>query len=495
MPAPFRILAGLCALMPAILLGACGSAGGDGLDVAAIGLPGDPFQQGVRLAPAGQYARAALAEGLVAFDEQGRVIPALADQWIVTDDGKSYIFRLREGNWRDGTPITARTGLQALRRAVRAVRGTSLELELAGIEDIREMAGRVIEVRLAQPMPHFLQLLAQPELGLLHGGHGSGPMVLEREGKVAVLTPIAPEELGMPAIRDWAGRVRPVRLVAVDGAEAVRRFNAGEADLVLGGTLADFPRTASVGILRGTIQMDPVDGFFGLQFAHERGFLANSVNREALAMAVDRAALIAPFSLDGWKPTTLVVPAQISAEAGIVPAERWQDANMDQRRARARARVDQWRAGQGQGQGLRLSLWLPAGPGSDMLFRQLAGNFAAIGVTMTRAASERVADLRLVDAVARYARPTWFLDGLNCRVRAVACEPQADALVALARREADPAAQAQLLGKATALLTEANVFIPLGQPVRWSLVRGDVSGFATNRWGWHPLMPLALLPK
>ncbi len=31
--------------------------------------------------------------------------------------------------------------------------------------------------------------------------------------------------------------------------------------------------------------------------------------------------------------------------------------------------------------------------------------------------------------------------------------------------------------------------------MRWSLVRGDTSGFAPNQLGYHPLMPLALLPK
>jgi peptide/nickel transport system substrate-binding protein len=39
------------------------------------------------------------------------------------------------------------------------------------------------------------------------------------------------------------------------------------------------------------------------------------------------------------------------------------------------------------------------------------------------------------------------------------------------------------------------VFIPFGPPIRWSLVRGSVTGFATNRWGMHPLMPMAMRPR
>ena len=41
----------------------------------------------------------------------------------------------------------------------------------------------------------------------------------------------------------------------------------------------------------------------------------------------------------------------------------------------------------------------------------------------------------------------------------------------------------------------ANTFIPFGTPIRWSLVSGDVTGFAPNIWGTHPLMPLAMRPK
>jgi hypothetical protein len=31
--------------------------------------------------------------------------------------------------------------------------------------------------------------------------------------------------------------------------------------------------------------------------------------------------------------------------------------------------------------------------------------------------------------------------------------------------------------------------------VRWSAMRRDVTGFSVNRWGVHPLMPLAMLPR
>jgi hypothetical protein len=106
--------------------------------------------------------RAATVEGLVGFDAEGRVVPGLADRWIVTDDGQSYIFRLRDGTWPDGARIDAEDVAASLRRALAALRGSPLGLDLASIDEIRVMTDRVIEVDLQSPLPDLLTLLAQP---------------------------------------------------------------------------------------------------------------------------------------------------------------------------------------------------------------------------------------------------------------------------------------------------------------------------------------------
>src|SRR5690606_20399957 len=116
-----------------------------------------------------------------------------------------------------------------------------LGLDLAAIEDIRVMAGRVVEIRLVRPLPHFLQLLAQPELGLTDGGKSGGPMALERKGDTAVLTPVDPVALGLSEVRNWEATIRRVELRALPPDLAVEQFNRGEADIVLGGRIQDFP--------------------------------------------------------------------------------------------------------------------------------------------------------------------------------------------------------------------------------------------------------------
>lgn len=481
-------------LLAAALLAACGSASDSAVSVVAIGRPTEPFVRGARLPFAAQLVQGSTAEGLVSFDEQGRVIPALADRWIVTDDGRSYIFRLRDGTWRDGTPLSAKTARAALDQSIRALSGTPLGLDLAGIDEVREMAARVVEVRLVRPMPHFLQLLAQPELGLRHAGRGAGPMVLARERDNALLTPLPPETVGLPRIESWNERVRPVRFVALPGEAAVQRFNRGDADLLLGGRIEHFPLASSVGLLRGTIQLDPVSGLFGLAVLKADGFLAEPANREALAMAIDREALIAQFGVGNWTPSTRIVAAGLDQETGTV-GERWADLSLDARRQAAAARVAAWRKGPGRGAAVKLAIALPAGPGSDRLFAHLQRDFATIGVEVARGREDRGAVLVLLDDVARYPRAGWYLNRFNCATWRGLCDKGADILAAQARASADPAEAASLLADAEAELTQANVFIPFGPPVRWSLVRGDVTGFATNRWGWHPLMPMAMLPR
>lgn len=46
--------------------------------------------------------------GLTRADEHGRIVPDLADDWMVMDNGLTYAFTLREdARWHDGTPVTA----------------------------------------------------------------------------------------------------------------------------------------------------------------------------------------------------------------------------------------------------------------------------------------------------------------------------------------------------------------------------------------------------
>ena len=485
-PRPIAILAAL--VLPATLaLTACGSKNdGEALQVAFIGPADSPFARGLRLPAAAQQVRAATAEGLVALDAQGEVVPALAERWIVTEDGLSYIFRLRNSDWRDGQPIAAEEVRDELKRTLRSLSRTSLGLDFAPVSEVRAMTGRVIEVRLSSPMPDFLQLLAQPELAVLHKGVGAGPMMLKRDGALAQLSLLPPEARGLPMREDWRAGTRALAVRALPAAKAVAAFRNAEVDLVLDGRLADLPRADTGPLSRGTVRLDAAQGIMGLRVVRADGLLADPKRREALAMAIDRETLLAPFNVAGWTSSTRLVPAAV---AGNAP-ERWANLTIEQRRAEARRRI----AGFGAGAKATVRVSLPPGPGSDLLFGQLAANWRQIGVTAVRAREGEPADLEWFDSLARTGARPWYLNQFACAVRPTLCSTEADQLVREAAGEPDPVARLTMLAEAEERLTAMEGFIPLGAPVRWSLVRGDIDGFAENRWALHPLLPLALGP-
>lgn len=482
---------GLLLIGPAALVGCDALSTNGPVEVAIIGQPTDLFEEGTRLTPAAQHLRAASREGLVGLDPAGQVVPALAERWIVTDDGRSYIFRVRERNWPDGEPLTARHVVDALQEALNSLEGTSLGLDLAKITEVRAMTEKVVELKLSGPMPDFLRLLAQPELGLTRNGSGAGPMIISRdeEQSLARLSALAPQERGLPRRQDWEAKSRALAVRALPARRAIEAFSQGEVDLVLNGSLVSFPAIELGPLSRGTIQVDPAQGLFGLAFRSDAGVLADPARREALSMALDRAALISPFGLGGWQPTSWIVPPA-SLEGANLPPSRWEELSLDERRAVARRRLNAWRASSGEDE-IVLRIGLPPGPGSELLFNNLAKQWATIGVRAALVRPGAGAELEWRDRLARYSGPRWYLNQFNCELENGLCSEAVDALVRASIAEADLGAKRGLLVEAHATLVKEEVFIPLGAPVRWSLVRGSIENFEPNPWGLHPLFPLS----
>ena len=479
------------ALLFVLGLAACGGRGDDGvLDVAYIGQPSDAFEEGLRIGSAAQLVRASTQQGLVRLNAAGEVVPGLAERWIVTDDGESYIFRITEFDLPDGSRLTANTVRDSLARTIRRLDGTSLGLDLAKVAEVRAMTGRVVEIRLKSPMPGFLQLLAQPELGITLEAARTGPMTATREGDTLLLSAMAPELRGQPSQADWGEGLRSIRFQTLDAESAARGFQQNRFDLMLGGRVQDLPRASTSTFSRAAVRLDSAIGLFGLDVVRRQGFLAAPENREALALAIDRGAIANALGIGGWASTTRIVPGGLP---GVEPAaERWADLAPDQRQARAAQRVAAWRAASGSAP--RLVVALPAGPGSDILFDRLSADLAAVGIELRRATAGTAADLVLRDRVARFAGPRWFLNQFNCRVSPRACLEDVDFLVSLAVDAANPAEEASYLLEAEQALLAANVFVPLGAPIRWTQTRAEVEGFAENAWAFHPLFPLTLAP-
>jgi len=188
------------------------------------------------LSPASAYLRNATAQGLVAFDAEGRVVPALASRWIVTDDELGYIFRLQKTRWNNGREVSSAEVAAALRSRINELGRSRFGSELANVNRILPMTGKVVEIRLNAPIPNLLELLAQPEFGLINKANGSGPMIAERIAGNMHLRNRLEEIDGSIELDD-----KRVILAAHRPSRSLARFALGQTDLILNGRFEHLP--------------------------------------------------------------------------------------------------------------------------------------------------------------------------------------------------------------------------------------------------------------
>lgn len=137
---------------------------------------------------------------------------------------------------------------------------------------------------------------------------------------------------------------------------------------------------------------------------------------------------------------------------------------------------------------------MPRGAGSRIAFARIRSDLAAIGLSAERVTYAQEADLRLIDQVADMSSPAWYLEQLSCRVT-ILCSPGADALVFAAQQAVDRSERMRLLGEAEIELQQLRNFIPLANPLRWTLARDGLLGFAPNARAIHPLQYLGVDPR
>ncbi len=458
-----------------LALGGCGDRESGPISVSVIGgslgLVNPNLQP---LDPPSALLIEATAQGLVRFDSSGQIEPALAQSWIVSDDGLRYTFRLARSQWADGAAVTAEQVAARLRAAASPASRNPYKPLIMVIAAVEAMTDNVLEISLRAPRPNFLQLLAQPEMAIIRNGFGTGPFAAQanEDGTLRLSMHQAEEETDDHA-PDIILRAEPAAL-------AVARFGQQGTALVAGGTLADLPVARAADPPAAALRFDPVRGLLGLVFAEGDGRLADPALRGALSMAVDRAAAVAAFNGPGLQPRASIVPPGID-ELPAPAAPAWTATPLAARRAEA-ARIIA--SSRGDDEEFVVKVAVPDGFGYRLLFALLKRDWRSIGVTAERVAYTARADLRLIDAVAPANLSSWYLRRFSCESNAV-CSTEADRELAAARLASTPAERRQRLAEGDRLLAEAVPFIAISAPVRWSLVAPRLTGFQTNAFGRH----------
>ncbi len=476
----FPLMLSLC-----VALSACSDFDDGAVAVSVIGAKPrlvDPSR--ALLDPPSAVMATALMQGLVAFDADGQVEPALAERWVVTDDGLSYIFRIRRTRWSDGTPVLAPQVARSLKASLAPNSRNPLRASLANITEIVEMTDHVVEIRLAIPQPSLLPLLAQPEMAVLKQGRGTGPYgIFKRNQNSIVMRPALPDKVIEEDVSEEVLR-KSERIVRGERASlAIARFAQEDVSLVLGGSFDDIIVARAARLPASQLRRDPTSGLFGLVMARGNLALASPELRQALAMAIDREAILRQFAVTGWRGTAALLPGAI--DGAVPPAlPAWVQLTRAERLQSARAAVIAHKGGAAKEIVLRVSM--PDGPGGRLLFAQIASDWQQIGVKALRAGPKGEPDIRLIDAVAPHGSVFWYFGRISC-ARGIQCSPQADQLVRLAWQTKEPVARAEAIARADSALTQAQVFIPLAMPLRWSLAAPRLQGYRESPFAIHPL--------
>ncbi|HEX8842656.1 MAG TPA: hypothetical protein VF757_10210, partial [Sphingomicrobium sp.] len=289
---------------------------------------------------------------------------------------------------------------------------------------------------------------------------------------------------------DEVTRRDEVLLSGAPAGQAVRSFADGNSDLVLGGTFADLPYARAVRLPRGSLRFDPTSGLFGLVPTRADGPLADRQVRQLLSQAIDRGALIAALNVPGLAArATVLEPGLDGITAPVQPA--WFGTPVADRRPALVSSAA--RLGRGP-QASAIRIFLPDGPGSDILLQRLVSDWGAIGFNVERAKTLATSDVQLIDEVAPSSSPAWFVRRFRCDVVPV-CDPDMDKLLEAARITPVPAQRYALLSDAAGKIDDDQLFIPLAAPVRWSLVGDRMEGFAGNRYARHTLTDLQQKPS
>ncbi len=103
-------------------------------------------------------------EGLVKASPDGSVVPAVASDYELSEDGTTYTFTLREGvTFHNGNPVTAEDVVYSLERCAGSENdGTPLVSAFSNVSKIEAVDGGHVVITLAEPSTEFINALTSP---------------------------------------------------------------------------------------------------------------------------------------------------------------------------------------------------------------------------------------------------------------------------------------------------------------------------------------------
>ena len=469
-----------------------------------------------------------LYEGLVATDAAGRLVPAVASAWTISDDGRRYVFTLREdARWSNGDPVEAGDFVRAFRRVADPETASAYAFLFEPLENFTAVAAgerppedlgvaapdaHTLVVTLSRPAGQLLSVLAMPLAYPLHpraarsvdaGDPGSfignGPFVLRSRdfmGPIRLARNPLYRESASVAIDEV------VYLPVVDEAAELNMYRSGELDITH--TIPPEALPALRETHAGELRIAPMLALYYLALDLGEPPLNNPALRAALSLAIDRKRIV-EVTGRGEAPAYALVPPGVHAYAG--PSYDWRTLDDAARLERARALYRD--AGYGPDRPLALSYVYDAGGVHEQIALAIVDMWEnALGVEVELDRREwqyflETRDRRDEWDVMRfswfgdYDDPLTFLDLFRAdspqNLPAYSSEVY-DRQLAEAVATVDAGERARLFAQAEATLLADHPLIPLYFYVSKHLVAPRVDGFEDNVLDRHPSRYLRLDP-
>jgi oligopeptide transport system substrate-binding protein len=469
-----------------------------------------------------------LFSGLLTPGPAGDIVLGTAESWSVSEDGKTYLFRLRDGlKWSDGTPLTADDYLYGIRRLMdpataasaasflysivnaEAVNRGNLPTEALGV---RKLDQRTLQVRTSAPTPYLPEMLAviwDPAPRHVIEKYGAawtrpGRHVSNGPFKLAEWIPNQHVKVFKNKHFHDADNVKldaVIHYPAEDIATSMKRFRAGELDIVTA-----FPTQQLDWVrdnLPAALHITPTINLEAYLFNTSRAPLDDSRVRLALSMAINRELLVEKILRGGELPAYGIVPPAASHYPQHARAA-FADLPYSQRLQRARGLLAD--AGFSADQPLQVELRLNASEIRRQIALATVSMWKQIGVQTTLLATEDKARLRDIRTgnyqiaaslrLSASADPYVFMQPFHSQAGPTNTTRYAseafDRWLDSAAGTADLRRRADLLQNAEAELLAAQPMAPLYFYAAKKLISPRVQGWIDNPKGINPARYLSL---
>ena len=290
-------------------------------------------------------------DGLMQMDADGAAIPAIAESYDLSEDGKTYTFHLRDAKWQNGDPVTANDFVFAWRRICQEA-GEYAYLFDTSVGCVKNADAIIYEgadpttlgvsapdektfvVELEVPVSFFPSLMYFPTFYPINeafynsceaGTYGTSPETVLSNGAF-VLESYTPGTANLSIKKNpdyWdADRVKLAGIkyqVVGSSDNALTAFKTGALDVVTisGNQVASAQKDAK---LAENLKVTGAGYLWYLTFSQtennaEGGKLANANLRLAISNSIDREALVEDYVMDGSLDTYTAVPPQFAASA------------------------------------------------------------------------------------------------------------------------------------------------------------------------------------